>query len=94
MTDAPTRRAAIAERAFLGCLDGSCRTPIAAHAREIDGKFVLKGEVLTPDGSVRWEAEASVDPGVDDETLETLGRAVGETIRDEAGGELPQFEDA
>ncbi len=94
MSDAPTRRAAAAERAFLGCLDGSCRTPIAAHAREAEGKFVLKGEVLTPDGSVRWQAEASVETDVDDETLEALGRAVGETIREEAGGELPQFEDA
>ena len=94
MTDAPTRRAAIAERAFLGALDGSCRTPIAAHAREVGDRFVLKGEVLMPDGSVRWEAEASVGIGTDADTLEALGRAVGDTIREEAGGELPQFEDA
>lgn len=90
---AKTERAAFAERAFLGCLDGSCRTPIAAHGREIDGKFSLKGEVLSPDGSVRWEAEAAIDAGADIETLEALGVAVGETIRDSAGGELPQFTD-
>ncbi len=93
MSDVSTHRAALAERAFLGRLDGSCRTPIAAHARELEGKFILQGEVLAPDGSVRWQAEAAVDVDVDDETLEALGRAVGDTIRSEAGGELPQFED-
>lgn len=94
MTDLATQRAAIAERAFLGSLDGSCRTPIAGHAREIDGRFVLQGEVLSPDGSVRWHAEASVDVEAHEEKLEALGHALGESIRDEAGGELPQFEDA
>lgn len=89
-----TERAAFSERAFLGCLDGSCRTPIAAHGREVDGKFVLKGEVLTPDGSISWDAEGAVDVASDIETLEALGRAVGETIRESAGGELPKFEDA
>ena len=94
MTHVPTRRAALAERSFLGCLDGSCRTPIAAHARETDGLFHIRGEVLAPDGSFRWEAEASVDIGADDETIEALGHAVGEAIRESAGGELPQFEDS
>ena len=89
----PTKRAALAERAFLGCLDGSCRTPIAAHAREVDGKFVVRGEVLTPDGSIKWEAEGGVDSASDEETIEALGHAVGETIRESAGGQLPQFED-
>ena len=89
-----TRRAAIAERAFLGCLDGSCRTPIAAHAHETEGQFVVKGEVLAPDGSVRWDAEASIEATSDEETLEAVGFAVGETIRESAGGELPQFEDS
>ena len=93
MSHAPTRRAAIAERAFLGCLDGSCRTPIAAHAHEADGQFHLKGEVLTPDGSMRWTAEATIEASTSEDTLEALGHAVGQTIRDEAGGELPQFED-
>ena len=39
-----------AERAFLEALDGSCRTPIAATARVVDGTLVFLGEVLTPDG--------------------------------------------
>ena len=40
------------ERAFLGRLEGSCRTPIAALAR-IDGdEIAFNGEILPPDGSV------------------------------------------
>lgn len=92
ITDAPTRRAALAERAFLGSLDGSCRTPIAAHAHEEGGRFHIKGEVLMPDGSVKWEAEASVDADSDDEKIEALGYAVGDAIRESAGGQMPQFE--
>jgi hydroxymethylbilane synthase len=45
-----------AERAFLTALDGSCRTPIAAHARlEGDDVFLL-GEVLRADGSEVYTA--------------------------------------
>lgn len=41
------------ERAFLGALDGSCRTPIAGHA-QVDGDAIrFAGMILTPDGS-RW----------------------------------------
>jgi hydroxymethylbilane synthase len=39
-----------AERAFLGVLDGSCRTPIAGLAI-LDGQtLTLRGQVLSPDG--------------------------------------------
>ncbi|MDO8607830.1 MAG: hydroxymethylbilane synthase [Phaeospirillum sp.] len=41
-----------AERAFLACLDGSCRTPIAALA-ELDGEtLTLRGLIISPDGKV------------------------------------------
>lgn len=47
----PTAIALACERAFLGALDGSCRTPIAALAT-IDGdQLNFHGEVLAPDGS-------------------------------------------
>lgn len=46
----PTRRAVMAERAFLRALGGDCVTPIAAHGR-IDGdRLHLVGLVATPDG--------------------------------------------
>lgn len=47
----PTAIALACERAFLGVLDGSCRTPIAALAT-IEGDLLnFHGEVLAPDGS-------------------------------------------
>ncbi|MBI1867876.1 MAG: hydroxymethylbilane synthase [Methylocystis sp.] len=49
--DAATGVALDAERAFLAVLDGSCRTPIAAHARLEGEELVFRGEVLRPDGS-------------------------------------------
>lgn len=54
--DAATGVALAAERAFLTVLDGSCRTPIAAHAR-IDGATLdFHGLVLRADGSEVYEA--------------------------------------
>ncbi|RIX99246.1 hydroxymethylbilane synthase [Aureimonas flava] len=46
-----THRALLAERAFLAVLDGSCRTPIAAHARPEGDAFRFHGMILTPDGT-------------------------------------------
>ena len=49
--DADTHTALAAERAFLAALGGSCRTPIAGHAR-LDGDTVrFRGLVATTDGS-------------------------------------------
>ena len=39
-----------AERGFLTALDGSCRTPIGAHALVEGGRVTLRGSVLRPDG--------------------------------------------
>src|SRR5690606_40835926 len=41
-----SRLAAVAERAFLRRLDGSCRTPIAAHFQLLDGRATMAGEGL------------------------------------------------
>ncbi len=50
--DRAARVAATAERAMLGLLDGSCRTPIGGHARLLDGDAVrLTGLVARADGS-------------------------------------------
>jgi hydroxymethylbilane synthase len=51
---AETLEAVRTERAFLGALDGSCRTPIAGHARivgGIAGSVVFRGMILRPDGT-------------------------------------------
>lgn len=47
---AETSAARNAERAFLLALDGSCRTPIAGHARIAGGRLAFSGLVITPDG--------------------------------------------
>ena len=50
--DKPARIMATAERAVLGALDGSCRTPIGAHAQLLaDGRMRLTGLVARSDGS-------------------------------------------
>ena len=50
--DKPARAVATAERALLASLDGSCHTPIAAHAVLLDdGGINLTGLVARPDGT-------------------------------------------
>lgn len=53
----PTKICVDCERAFLEKLDGSCRTPIAGHARidEHTGLLMFKGLVAKPDGSQVFE---------------------------------------
>jgi hydroxymethylbilane synthase len=53
--DAATGYALDAERAFLAVLDGSCRTPIAGHARLADGAIQFRGMVLRADGSETFD---------------------------------------
>lgn len=50
------------ERAFLAALDGSCRTPIAGHARLADGRLHFRGETLTLDGKKVFTAERVGSP--------------------------------
>jgi len=57
--DPATGIALAAERAFLTILDGSCKTPIGAHATVANGMVTLRGIVLRPDGSQWFEAGES-----------------------------------
>ncbi len=56
--DAATSAALAAERAFLGVLDGSCRTPIGGYAR-IDSKLTFYGLIVKPDGSAAHDVTMS-----------------------------------
>lgn len=78
-----------AERAFLAALDGSCRTPIAAHARlDDDGLFFL-GEALTPDGAQCWRRTETIPRTADVAgAAATLGDRLGRSIRAEAGDKI------
>jgi hydroxymethylbilane synthase len=52
---ADTSVALACERAFLGVLDGSCRTPIAGHAMLEGDAISFRGMILRPDGSEAYE---------------------------------------
>lgn len=80
INDPPTRHALLAERAFLGVLEGSCRAPIAGYARLIEGRLHFHGMVLKADGSEF--AEIRSDGAVDE--AEALGVAAGREVRAKA----------
>jgi len=81
INDAETFDAVSCERAFLGALDGSCRTPIAGYAIcEGDG-IRFSGLIISPDG--RQEYKVAVAGKRANAT--TLGQQAGECLRAEAG---------
>jgi hydroxymethylbilane synthase len=67
-----------AERAFLTVLDGSCRTPIAGHAKITAGRVSFRGLIAKPDGSEVYET-----------TREGLG-AQASALGADAGRELKE----
>ncbi len=74
--DVDTGAALAAERAFLRVLDGSCRTPIGAHAAVRAGTLHFRGLVLRPDGSAAHEVARTGSVA----EAETLGAAAGADI--------------
>ena len=81
LDDAPTRCQVIAERTFLGVLDGSCRTPIAGLALLDGERLTLTGMILRPDGTQAYDVVASghrADP-------EAVGNRAGRTLLELAG---------
>jgi hydroxymethylbilane synthase len=75
--DHATGVALTAERAFLAVLDGSCRTPIAGHARLVDGQVSFRGLVLRPDGS--QSIDVARDGAVAD--AERIGEDAGREVK-------------
>jgi hydroxymethylbilane synthase len=82
ISDGETWVTLTAERAFLAELEGSCRTPIAGLARIEAGRLRLRGEVLRPDGSERFDIAAEGAPA----DAERLGREAGRDL----AGRLPE----
>ena len=76
ISDGETWVTLTAERAFLAELEGSCRTPIAGLARLEAGRLRLRGEVLRPDGSERFDVAAEGAPA----DAERLGRDAGREL--------------
>ncbi|MGD9913449.1 MAG: hydroxymethylbilane synthase [Rhizobiaceae bacterium] len=81
INDAATEAALACERAFLGVLDGSCRTPIAGYASIEHGRISFSGMVLTPDGAQAHEIGGSGMIG----DAQEIGRDAGERLRAKAG---------
>ena len=82
--DVAAATALAAERAFLAVLDGSCRTPIAGHARLDGNSLRFRGLVARPDGSECVETErrgSAVDAAA-------LGADAGHEVRRRAGADF------
>jgi hydroxymethylbilane synthase len=75
--DPASRAVSLAERAMLGALDGSCRTPIGAHATLLpEGRLRLTGLIARSDGSflLRRTAEGAASDAA------RIGQALGEEL--------------
>jgi hydroxymethylbilane synthase len=72
--------AAIAERAVLQVLDGSCHTPVGAYAVVNDGRMTLKCAVAMPDGSIYLDDEVE-GPVATIQDAQTLGQFLGHRIK-------------
>jgi hydroxymethylbilane synthase len=82
--DADASTALAAERAFLAVLEGSCRTPIAGHARVAGAQIRFRGLIAKPDGSLSFDAERA---GGASEAA-ALGRDAGRDLRARAGADF------
>ncbi len=79
--DEKTGIALTTERAFLGVLDGSCKTPIAGLARIGDNSLEFKGLILKPDGSAALDIALS--GAISD--AEAIGLEAGQRLKLAAG---------
>ena len=84
--DADTATAVAAERAFLAVLDGSCRTPIAGHARLADGTLRFRGMIAKTDGSAAVTVARQGAPA----DAAALGADAGRDLKGRAGPDFFQ----
>jgi len=82
--DPDTATALAAERAFLGVLDGSCRTPIGGHATVSGATLRFRGMIVKLDGSAAFEARRD---GARNDAAE-LGADAGRELRRRAGADF------
>jgi hydroxymethylbilane synthase len=81
---AATAVAVTAERGFLRCMGGSCRTPLAAKGTVLNGTIRLAALVASPDGRrlIRGEHAGALD------TAEQVGAVLAETLLAQGGKEI------
>jgi hydroxymethylbilane synthase len=83
--DEATAACAAVERAFLERLEGGCQTPMACHARLVDGELHAQGLVATLDGgqilrAERFGPEAAAALLGTELAEELLGKGAGEIL--------------
>jgi hydroxymethylbilane synthase len=78
---ADTSTAVACERAFLAVLDGSCKTPIAAHATIAGDAVQFRGLIARPDGSAAHDISGT---GHRKDAV-TIGTDSGRALRQRAG---------
>lgn len=81
------------ERAFVGRLDGSCRTPMAGLAVMEEGSIHFRAEILTPDGKLARGESFFLTPEGDDHEARMVdalarGASFAETLLADAEPEL------
>ncbi|MEM7429586.1 MAG: hydroxymethylbilane synthase [Pseudomonadota bacterium] len=84
LNDTRTQTVIAAERAFLGVLDGSCRTPMAGLAILERGDIHLRAEVLSLDGARAYATERR-GPARD---AAALGSDAGKELKAAAGPDI------
>ncbi len=80
-----------AERGALTALEGSCKTPIGAHAWLEDGSLQLIVEALSPDGTLRYRRAGATEVAQLSDPLASardLGLSLGQAVKDEAGDSI------
>ncbi len=85
-----TRIAVECERAFLARLHGSCTTPLAAHARIVDGRWRLDAMVGALDGSrvLVTSDDAVLDPRDPVTSARAMGVAAADRLLAEGAAEI------
>jgi hydroxymethylbilane synthase len=84
LDDPPSRAAASAERAFLAQLGAGCTLPVAALAQTHDATIVIKGAILSWDGSMSFERSL----GGPIAEAETIGAQLAVQLREMGGDRL------
>jgi hydroxymethylbilane synthase len=89
-----THVAVLCERAFLAALDGSCRTPIAGHARKCpdSGRLLFEGLIATTDG--KDVKKSSGECEFTREAAVKLGSEIGSSLKAQCGPEFFDWEEA
>jgi len=88
---AATTLTVAAERGALAALEGSCKTPIGAHAWLENGQLQLIVEALSPDGELRYRRAGATEVSQLSDPLASardLGMSLGAAVKEEAGDSI------